>query len=213
MLQSNICCLVLLDSPPQVDLGIVFGPFVNTQSDSSMRRRVFTSGTDFIKKLLSNLTISGTNGVKIGILSDSTTPKIHYQLGKLSTLRDIEDALRNIPLPAEGSNQEKLAGLIRNQFFSLFNGVRLDVPKVLVFFTNGDLADGNFIKRLKQVNGIKNIIVSFGDDTNKDGYLDVADGEKSVFVDDNSGDLLKLFGSVQEEIFSPSRSLSTINNL
>jgi len=182
----------------------VFGPFINTQEDSSLRRRVFTSGTSFINKLLSNVTISSKNGAKVGILSDSSTPNIHYQLGELSNLRDIEDALRSMSLPKSGSNQENLAGLVR-EFFSPLNGARLDVPKVLVFFTNGDLTDGNFIKRLKQVDGIKNIVVALGDDTNKDGYLDVADGDKSVFVDDNSDDLQKLFVDVQEEIFSPSR--------
>ena len=175
----------------------MLGPFVNYNGND------VSNIVKFLRTLLSNVTISNVDGVKVGMITQGRVAQIQHRLGELSTLRDIRNALSRIRVSSfDDGDLKQLAKLLQNEFFQLSNGARLDVPKSILVFTNGDLSTNIELQRLKE-KGFKMIVVGYGKDLERGLYTDVVSGEKSLFLTEDTEGLKKIVGEVQNQIFSP----------
>lgn len=215
----SICLFTLyLGSPPQIDVCVVLGLF--TSDDFALRRSVFSNSISFLEKMFSssNMTISNSNGVNVGVIINGATPRVVFKLGELSTLQRLKDALRSLSMPPaanrETTDSKRLTNLVRYEFLrnvGVSSG-RKGIPKLMFHITSGSNIDevnnsADVVRNLK-AEGVKVVTITIGSDLDGKKYgNDLADSENSLFIVKNEKDgdsLLEIQEDVQKELLSPS---------
>ncbi|KAL5017559.1 hypothetical protein ScPMuIL_007148 [Solemya velum] len=104
---------------------------------SSITESDFQNMKDFAIRVTENFQVGG-NGVRVGLITFSNTPKIESNLVKHQTLQDVTLAIGNLHRNRNGFTQTHLAlNLVREQAFTTANGGRPHVIHVVFILTDG----------------------------------------------------------------------------
>uniref|UniRef100_A0A8D0GWG9 Cochlin n=1 Tax=Sphenodon punctatus TaxID=8508 RepID=A0A8D0GWG9_SPHPU len=144
-------------------------------------QRRFNLQKNFVGKIAVMLGI-GTEGPHVGVVQASEHPKMEFSLKNFTTTKDVLFATKEIGFRGGNSNAGKALKHTAQRFFSVENGVRKGVPKIIVVFLDGwpsdDLEEAGIVAREF---GINVFIVSVARPTNEElgmvqdvGFVDKA---------------------------------------
>ena len=121
--------------------------------------------------MLRSYTIS-RNLTRVGFILYGMNAEIPVFLKDTIDSTSAKAALNNIDYPGDGSNIDAALKFAAQNFFTLENGARIGVPKILVVFTDA-LSDNDPSETAKQVieDGFKLVVIGIGKEIN-DEYLE-----------------------------------------
>ncbi|XP_006116440.1 cochlin [Pelodiscus sinensis] len=99
-------------------------------------QRRFNLQKNFVGKVAVMLGI-GTEGPHVGVVQASEHPKTEFYLKNFTAAKDVLFAIKEIGFRGGNSNMGKALKHTAQRFFSLENGVRRGIPKIVVVFIDG----------------------------------------------------------------------------
>ncbi|KFM02410.1 Cochlin, partial [Aptenodytes forsteri] len=118
-------------------------------------QRRFNLQKNFVGKVAVMLGI-GTEGPHVGVVQASEHPKIEFYLTKFTTAKEVLFAIKELGFRGGNSNTGKALKHTAQKFFSLENGARKGIPKIIVVFLDGwpsdDIEEAGIVAREFGVN-------------------------------------------------------------
>ncbi|KAM6462262.1 cochlin [Liasis olivaceus] len=99
-------------------------------------QRRFNLQKNFIGKIAVMLGI-GTEGPHVGVIQASDYPKTEFYLNNFTASKDVLFAIKEIAFKGGNSNTGRALKHAAQRFFSVENGVRKSIPKIIVVFLDG----------------------------------------------------------------------------
>ncbi|XP_077676116.1 cochlin [Eretmochelys imbricata] len=113
-------------------------------------QRRFNLQKNFVGKVAVMLGI-GTEGPHVGVVQASEHPKTEFYLKNFTAAKDVLFAIKEIGFRGGNSNTGKALKHTAQRFFSLENGVRRGIPKIVVVFIDGwpsdDIEEAGIVAR------------------------------------------------------------------
>ncbi|XP_054827348.1 cochlin [Eublepharis macularius] len=113
-------------------------------------QRRFNLQKNFVGKLAVMLGV-GSEGPHVGVVQASEHPKIEFYLKNFTTAKDALFAVKEIGFRGGNSNTGKALKHTAQRFFSIENGVRKGIPKIIVVFIDGwpsdDIEEAGIVAR------------------------------------------------------------------
>ncbi|XP_053882551.1 cochlin [Malaclemys terrapin pileata] len=113
-------------------------------------QRRFNLQKNFVGKVAVMLRI-GTEGPHVGVVQASEHPKTEFYLKNFTAAKDVLFAIKEIGFRGGNSNTGKALKHTAQRFFSLENGVRRGIPKIVVVFIDGwpsdDIEEAGIVAR------------------------------------------------------------------
>ncbi|XP_073466127.1 cochlin [Aquarana catesbeiana] len=103
---------------------------------NNIGQRRFNLQKNFVAKVALMLGI-GTDGPHVGVVQASELPKTEFFLKNFTSAKDVVFAVKEINFKGGNSNIGKAVKHTAQTFFSIANGVRKGIPKVMVVFIDG----------------------------------------------------------------------------
>ena len=136
---------------------------------------------DFTKAIASSFT---EGGPVAGVITFSTDAEISIKLSDHQQHNSFNDAVDNIPLMGRTTRTDKALRLAQNELFTLANGARQGIPKVLIALLDGSQTPGGenseAIARELRNAGIQLLLVGIGPEVSSSELLRIADNDQSV---------------------------------
>ena len=162
-----------------IDVGFIL------DSSGSLRNN-YEQEKEFLKSLASTFGVS-SNGSRAGVVTFSYFSKHSIKLSDHSDIASFNRAVDKIPLMGSTTRIDKALRLAQKELFSLGNGGRVDVPKLLILLTDGTQTQdagaedpGDIAEELR-ANGINILVVGIGRGINETELTHIAGEEKSVY--------------------------------
>uniref|UniRef100_A0A672TT68 Cochlin n=1 Tax=Strigops habroptila TaxID=2489341 RepID=A0A672TT68_STRHB len=118
-------------------------------------QRRFNLQKNFVGKVAVMLGI-GTEGPHVGVVQASEHPKIEFYLKNFTAAKEVLFAIKELGFRGGNSNTGKALKHTAQKFFSLENGARKGIPKIIVVFLDGwpsdDLEEAGIVAREFGVN-------------------------------------------------------------
>uniref|UniRef100_A0ACB8G4I8 Uncharacterized protein n=1 Tax=Sphaerodactylus townsendi TaxID=933632 RepID=A0ACB8G4I8_9SAUR len=118
-------------------------------------QRRFNLQKNFVGKLAVMLGV-GSEGPHVGVVQASEHPKIEFYLKNFTLAKDALFAIREIGFRGGNSNTGKALKHTAQRFFSVENGVRKGIPKIIVVFIDGwpsdDIEEAGIVAREYGIN-------------------------------------------------------------
>ncbi|XP_068540497.1 cochlin isoform X2 [Anas acuta] len=118
-------------------------------------QRRFNLQKNFVGKVAVMLGI-GTEGPHIGVVQASEHPKIEFYLKNFTAAKEVLFAIKELGFRGGNSNTGKALKHTAQKFFSLENGARKGIPKIIVVFLDGwpsdDIEEAGIVAREFGVN-------------------------------------------------------------
>ncbi|NXD05796.1 COCH protein, partial [Nothocercus nigrocapillus] len=118
-------------------------------------QRRFNLQKNFVGKVAVMLGI-GTEGPHVGVVQASEYPKIEFYLKNFTAAKDVLFAIKELGFRGGNSNTGKALKYTAQKFFSLENGARKGIPKIIVVFIDGwpsdDIEEAGIVAREFGVN-------------------------------------------------------------
>uniref|UniRef100_A0A8D2P042 Cochlin n=1 Tax=Zosterops lateralis melanops TaxID=1220523 RepID=A0A8D2P042_ZOSLA len=118
-------------------------------------QRRFNLQKNFVGKVAVMLGI-GTDGPHVGVVQASEHPKIEFYLKNFTAAKEVLFAIKELGFRGGNSNTGKALKYTAQKFFSLENGARKGIPKIIVVFLDGwpsdDLEEAGIVAREFGVN-------------------------------------------------------------
>uniref|UniRef100_A0A8C9ND59 Cochlin n=1 Tax=Serinus canaria TaxID=9135 RepID=A0A8C9ND59_SERCA len=118
-------------------------------------QRRFNLQKNFVGKVAVMLGI-GTEGPHVGVVQASEHPKIEFYLKNFTATKEVLFAIKELGFRGGNSNTGKALKYTAQKFFSLENGARKGIPKIIVVFLDGwpsdDLEEAGIVAREFGVN-------------------------------------------------------------
>ncbi|NXV02112.1 COCH protein, partial [Cettia cetti] len=118
-------------------------------------QRRFNLQKNFVGKVTVMLGI-GTEGPHVGVVQASEHPKIEFYLKNFTAAKEVLFAIKELGFRGGNSNTGKALKYTAQKFFSLENGARKGIPKIIVVFLDGwpsdDLEEAGIVAREFGVN-------------------------------------------------------------
>ncbi|XP_035407959.1 cochlin [Cygnus atratus] len=118
-------------------------------------QRRFNLQKNFVGKVAVMLGI-GTEGPHIGVVQASEHPKIEFYLKNFTSAKEVLFAIKELGFRGGNSNTGKALKHTAQKFFSLENGARKGIPKIIVVFLDGwpsdDIEEAGIVAREFGVN-------------------------------------------------------------
>ncbi|XP_025058265.1 cochlin [Alligator sinensis] len=93
----------------------------------------------------------GAEGPHVGVIQASEHPKIEFYLKNFTTAKDVLFAIKEIGFRGGNSNTGKALKFTAQRFFSMDNGARKGIPKIIIVFLDGwpsdDLEEAGIVAR------------------------------------------------------------------
>uniref|UniRef100_A0A6J0SWC4 von Willebrand factor A domain-containing protein 1 n=1 Tax=Pogona vitticeps TaxID=103695 RepID=A0A6J0SWC4_9SAUR len=139
-------------------------------SSGSVSYYEFSRVKEFIADLLRPFTF-GPHDVQTGVVHISTMPSLEFPFDRYLSSGAVQHALRNIKQKMGDTNTGKALSFAKDKLFTAEAGARADVPKVMVWVTDGFSTDdiSQPMQRLKDM-GVTVFIVSTG----RGNYLELS---------------------------------------
>ncbi|KAM9294458.1 cochlin [Gastrophryne carolinensis] len=103
---------------------------------SNIGQRRFNLQKNFVAKMALMLGI-GTDGPHVGVVQASETPKTEFYLKNFTSAKDVVFSVKELSFKGGNSNIGKAVKYTAQTFFTIANGVRKGIPKVMVVFIDG----------------------------------------------------------------------------
>ncbi|NXJ15333.1 COCH protein, partial [Odontophorus gujanensis] len=118
-------------------------------------QRRFNLQKNFVGKVAVMLGI-GTEGPHVGVVQASEHPKIEFYLKNFTAAKEVLFAIKELGFRGGNSNTGKALKHTAQKFFSMENGARKGIPKIIVVFLDGwpsdDLEEAGIVAREFGVN-------------------------------------------------------------
>ena len=177
--------LFIAKEPPEpmckakIDVGFIL-------DSSGSLRNDYQREKDFMKVLASSFGIS-PDGSRAGVVTFSYNAEHSIKLNDYDDLMSFNKAVDKIPLMGSTTRIDKALRLTQRELFSLSNGARPGIPKILVLLTDGsqtedaDAVDPGSIADELRAQGIKVLVIGIGGGVNQTELLHLGGGQANTF--------------------------------
>ena len=171
--------------PPKPKCQVVIDVGFILDSSGSLRNN-YEQEKEFLKSLAKTFGVS-SNGSRAGVVTFSYFSKHSIKLSDHGDIATFNQAVDNIPLMGSTTRIDKALRLAQKELFSLGNGGRVGVPKLLILLTDGTQTQdagaedpGDIAEELR-ADGINILVVGIGRGINETELTHIAGEEKSVY--------------------------------
>ena len=165
----------------KVDVGFIL-------DSSGSLRNDYDKEKDFLKALAASFGVSD-NGTRAGVVTFSYNSEHSIKLNDHSSFSTFSGAVDKIPLMGSTTRIDKALRLSQKELFTLPNGGRPGIPKILILLTDGsqtqdvDAEDPSIIANEIRSKGIKLLVIGIGAGVNQAELLKLGDNQKeNVFT-------------------------------
>ena len=162
-----------------VDVGFIL-------DSSGSLRRDYSKEKDFLKALAATFGVS-SNGSRAGVVTFSHHAEHSIKLNEHTDLTSFDAAVDSIPLMGSTTRIDKALRLTQKELFSIPNGGRPGVTKVLIVLTDGSQTKdagaedpGDVADEIRK-SGINILTVGIGKGVNKTELAHISGGADKVF--------------------------------
>ena len=162
-----------------VDVGFIL-------DSSGSLRRDYGKEKDFLKTLAATFGVS-TNGSRAGVVTFSYYTELSIKMNDHSDISSFSQAVDKIPLMGSTTRIDKALRLAQKELFSLPNGGRAGVPKLLILLTDGSQTQdagaedpGDIAEELR-ADGINILVVGIGQGVNETELAHISGDPKNVY--------------------------------
>ena len=162
-----------------VDVGFILDSSGSLRNDYSKEK-------DFLNALAATFGVSDT-GSRAGVITFSYNSEHSIKLNDYSDLTRFREAVNKIPLMGSTTRIDKALRLTQKELFSLSNGARPGIPKLLVLLTDGsqtkdaDAEDPVIIAEEIRRSGIRVLVIGIGKGVDKAELSQIAGGENNAY--------------------------------
>ena len=187
-----IISLAKLPPKPSCDIVVDIGFILDS---SGSLKNDYSKEKDFLKSLAATFGISA-NGSRAGIVTFSYYSEHSIKLNDFTDISSFIAAVDKIPLMGSTTRIDKALRLAKKEMFSLKNGGRAGIPKVLILLTDGsqtadvDAEDPALVADEFRNAGIPLIAVGIGAGVNKTELNHIAGGESNAYSADSFDELV-----------------------
>ena len=149
-------------------------------------RKDYGKEKDFLKVLATTFGVS-SNASRAGVVTFSYYAEHSIKMSDHDNLSGFNAAVDNIPLMGSTTRIDKALRVAQKDLFSIANGARAGVPKVLILLTDGSQTQdagaeepGEIAEELRK-EGINVIVVGIGKGVNVTELRHIAGEEKNVY--------------------------------
>ena len=171
-----------------VDIGFIL--------DSTGSVRVdYRKEKEFLKFFTSSFGVS-SKGTRAGVVTFSNVSELSIKLNDHSDISSFHQAVDNIPLMGLTGKIDKALRLAQRKLFSLTNGGRVGVPKLLILLTDGSQAQDAGAADLKEIadelraDGIDILVVGVGSHIKKTELIQIAGNKQNMYIPTNFDELI-----------------------
>ena len=126
-------------------------------------------------------------GSRAGVVTFSYNAELSIKMNEHDSMQTFGDAVDSIPLMGSTTRIDKALRLTQKELFSISNGARPGIPKILVLLTDGsqtadaDAVDpGNIADEIRS-KGIKVLVIGIGPGVNQTELLHLGGGQENTF--------------------------------
>lgn len=163
---------------------------------SGSLRNDYDKEKDFLKALAASFGVSD-DGARAGVVTFSYNSEHSIKLNDHSSFSTFNDAVDKIPLMGSTTRIDKALRLSQKELFTLPNGGRPGIPKILILLTDGsqtqdaDAEDPSVIANEIRSKGIKLLVIGIGAGVDQAELLKLGGNEKdNVFTASTFEDLI-----------------------
>ena len=163
---------------------------------SGSLRNDYDKEKDFLKALAASFGVSD-DGARAGVVTFSYNSEHSIKLNDHSSFSSFNDAVDKIPLMGSTTRIDKALRLSQKELFTLPNGGRPGIPKILILLTDGsqtqdaDAEDPSVIANEIRSKGIKLLVIGIGAGVDQAELLKLGGNEKdNVFTASTFEDLI-----------------------
>ena len=163
-----------------VDIGFILE---STDSVKAEHRKA----KEFLKFFAASFGIS-SKGTRAGVVTFSYFGELSIKLSDHSDISSFNLAVDNIKLMGSTARIDKALCLAQRKLFSLANGGRLGVPKLLILLTYSSPVQNARVGEIAdelRADGINILVVGIGRYMNATELLQIADSQQSVYITNN----------------------------
>ena len=171
--------------PPKPKCQVVIDVGFILDSSGSLRNN-YEQEKEFLKSLAKTFGVS-SNGSRAGVVTFSYFSEHSIKLSDHSDIASFNRAVDKIPLMGSTTRIDKALRLAQKELFSLSNGGRAGVPKLLILLTDGTQTQdagaedpGDIAEELR-ADGINILVIGIGRGINETELTHIAGEEKSVY--------------------------------
>ena len=173
----------------KVDVGFIL-------DSSGSLRNDYDKEKDFLKALAASFGVSD-DGARAGVVTFSYNSEHSIKLNDHSSFSTFNDAVDKIPLMGSTTRIDKALRLSQKELFTLPNGGRPGIPKILILLTDGsqtqdaDAEDPSIIANEIRSRGIKLLVIGIGAGVDQAELLKLGGNKKdNVFTASTFEDLI-----------------------
>ena len=139
-----------------------------------------------MKVLAASLGVS-SNGSRAGVVTFSYNAEHSIKLSDHASVTTFNDAVDKIPLMGSTTRIDKALRLSQKELFSIANGARPGIPKLLILLTDGsqtmdvDAVDPGKIADEIRARGIKILVIGIGAGVNQTELIHLGGGQENTF--------------------------------
>ena len=151
---------------------------------------------DFLKLLAATFGVNPI-GSRAGVITFGSNAELSIKLNSHTDILTFWDAVNNITFMNSWTYIDRALRLAQSEMFSVDNGGRPGIPKLIVLFTDGtqtkndNYEDPAGISEELRNEGINLLVVGMGQDTNVTELIKIAGGTENVFNKISFADLLE----------------------
>ena len=163
-----------------VDIGFILDSIGSVRVD-------YRNVKEFLKFFAASFGVS-SNGTRAGVVTFSNSSELSIKLNYHSDILSFNQAVKNISLMGFTGSIDKALRLAQNKLFSLSNGGRVGVPRILVLLTDGSQVQGSGAADLKEIadelraDGIDILVVGIGSHINTTELIEIAGNRENVYI-------------------------------
>lgn len=172
-----------------MDIGFIL------DSSGSLRNQ-YPQIKGFIQDFANNLDIS-KDGVHVGVVTFSFYATLSIKFSDYFDKTSFKNAVGNIPLMGSTTRIDKALKVSNDELFSVSNGARKDVPKILILLTDGsqtqdrDAVDPGKVAKTLRENDISIVTIGIGQGVNVDELEHIAGDKSRVYQADDFDKLIE----------------------
>ena len=186
--------IISAKEPPKASCKAVVDVGFILDSSGSLRKD-YGKEKDFLKTLAAAFGVS-PNASRAGVVTFSYFSELSVKLSDHGDLSSFKQAVDNIPLMGSTTRIDKALRLAQKELFSLGNGGRAGVPKLLILLTDGSQTQdagaedpGDIADELR-ADGINILVVGIGNGINATELAHIGGGQKNVYSADSFDKLI-----------------------
>ena len=164
----------------KVDVGFILDSSGSLKDDYQREK-------DFLKSLAGSLGF-GPGTTRAGVITFSYHAEHSIKLKDFDSLTSFNNAVDKIPLMGFTTRIDKALRLAQKEMYTVENGARKNVPKILILLTDGsqskrgdDVEEPKLIADILRSKGIRLVVIGIGSGVKQDELENIAGGQENVY--------------------------------